>query len=176
MQINHNQSRTRPWSKDHPDEKLLRLTHCALEPWHELIDPVMGESGRSFLGYCHRVIACSFSDQTRGVDARITRPRWNGCQVVRTLWNLVRGERGPKTWPQTPGECYDVIGGLGCFQTSKSHPKCAGFFLDWEHYRRWNHKCKVIPAFMCSNSMKTNSKWLLIRNNSCKTATDYRQS
>lgn len=56
------------------------------------------------------------------------RLRWNGCQVVRTLWKLVREARRPETWPQTPRECYDVIGRLGCFPTSKSDPKCAGVF------------------------------------------------
>lgn len=70
-QINHNQSRTRPWSKDQPDEKLLRLTRCALEPWHALIDPVMGESRRSLLVDCHREwLHAHF--QTKGVRVRIT--------------------------------------------------------------------------------------------------------
>lgn len=63
-QINHDQSRTWPWSRAQPDEKLLRLTHCALEPWHELIDPMMGESRRSLLVDCHSEwLQCSFSDQ-----------------------------------------------------------------------------------------------------------------
>lgn len=39
-----------------------------------------------------------------------------------------------KTLPQRPGECYDVIGGLRCFQTSKRDPKRGGFdeLLSWE--------------------------------------------
>lgn len=125
-QINHDQSCTWPWSGAQSDEKLLRLTRCALEPWHELIDPMTGESRRSLLVDCHREWLHAHS-LTRGVGARFTRLHLNGCQVVCTLWKFVHWEWRPKTWPQTPGECYDVIGGLRCFQTSKWDPKRGGF-------------------------------------------------
>ena len=125
-QINQDQSCTWPWSRAQPDEKLLRMTHRALEPWHMLIDPVMGESSRSLLVVCHREWLHAHS-LTRGVGARITRLRLNGCQVMCTLWKSVhwgvQAFRTKKTLPQRLEECYDVIGGLGCFQTSKWNPK-----------------------------------------------------
>lgn len=64
------------------------MTHRALEPWHMLIDPVMGESSRSLLVVCHREWLHAHS-LTRGVGARNTRLRLNGCQVMCTLWKSV---------------------------------------------------------------------------------------
>lgn len=125
-QINQDQSCTWPWSRAQPEEKLLRMTHRALEPWHMLIDPVMGESSRSLLVVCHREWLHAHS-LTRGVGARITRLafKWLPGNVHSVKVCALRGAglSYKKTLPQRLGECYDVIGGLGCFQTSKWNPK-----------------------------------------------------
>lgn len=131
-QINHNQSCTWPWSKAEPEEKLLGMTHRALEPWHELIDPMMGVKEVSFSGLPQRVIARSYQ-RGRCQDCK-TASKWLPGNVHSVKVCALRVETSvQKTLPHRPGECYDVIGGLGCFQTSKWDPRRGGFdgLLHW---------------------------------------------
>ena len=124
--INHDQSRTWPWSQAQSEEKLLRMTHRALEPWHQLIDPVMGVKYGSFSGLPQRVIACSFSDQRGRCQNYKTAFKWLPGNVHSALCIEGAGLRS-KALPQRPEECYDVTGGLRCFQTSKWEPRSSGF-------------------------------------------------
>ena len=116
-QINHDQSCTWPWAMAQPEEKLLRMTHCVLEPWPELIDPVMGVT---FAGLPQRVIACSISDHNYSTAFK----RLPGSMHS---WCIKGAGLQSKTLPQRPKECYDIIGELTCFQTSKWDDKTGGF-------------------------------------------------
>lgn len=107
--INQDQSRTRPWSRAQLEESLLRMTHRALERWHELIDPMMGVKKVSFSGLPQRVIAGSFSDQRgRCQNYKTSFLRLPGNVHSVLPWTEVAGLCS-KALPQRPLECYDVI-------------------------------------------------------------------
>lgn len=118
--INHGQSCTWPWAVAQPEEKLLRMTHCVLEPWPDLIDPMIEVTSA---GLPQRVIASSFSDHNyetafKRLPGSVHSVRL-GARRVQAL--------NPKTLPQRPKECYDIIGERTCFQTSKWDDKICFF-------------------------------------------------